>query len=54
MPRDNKESGGFFLALGLGGYGIYLALYFGNNWIVCRFMDFNFLTGNGVSDGSRT
>ena len=44
MQRDDKESGGFFLGLGLGGYGIYLALYFGNYRIICRFMDFNFLT----------
>ena len=49
MPRDNKESGGFFLGLGLGGYGIYLVLYFGNNWIVCRFMVFNILMRNGVN-----
>ena len=50
MQRDNKESGSIFLGLGLGGYGIYLVLYFGNNWIICRFMDFNFLTGNGVNE----
>jgi hypothetical protein len=50
MPRDNKESGSIFLGLGVHNFGGYLALYFGNNWIVCRFMDFNFLTGNGVNE----
>jgi len=50
MPRDNKESGGFFLGLGLGGYGIYLALYFGNSCNICRYFVFNFLTGNGVNN----
>ena len=50
MQRDNKESGSIFLVLGLGGYGIYLVLYFGNYRIICRFMDFNFLTRNGVNE----
>ena len=38
------------MGLGLGGYGIYLVLYFGNNWIICRFVVFNFLTRNGVNE----
>ena len=50
MPRDNKESGSIFLGLGVHNFGGYLALYFGNNWIVCRFMDFNFLMRNGVNE----
>ena len=38
------------MGLGLGGYGIYLVLYFGNRFRFCRFIVFNFLMRNGVNE----